>query len=308
MKLIISVLSILVAVLVVLSSEVGSSRADGHKAIELQLIRQEANDGNPGSQLLLGLAYLEGRHSLLPDVKQAVYWLSKSANAGNSYAMLTMGKLYASGQGVEKSPRKAIEWWRRSAELDNPEAEYLLGKSILDGFGGEKNPSLAIAWLKKSAAQGNRDAQFELGKAFHEGKFVPRDLQAARSWLQRAAEQTHTEAINLLSVIERLLESTAPVYQQSLEVLEKKARQGDPDAELELGLRYQSGAWDVNRNPSKALLWVTRSAESGNTTAIKTLIDVYQHGKLDQPVDLEKARFWQSRLRQSNSATFPTDK
>ena len=268
--------------------------ADG-SPVELQMIEHEALDGDSGAQLLYGLAYLNGRDGLKPDAKKAVYWLRRSARTGNNYARLTLGSCYAEGRGVEKDPQQAVQWWRKAAEKDNPKAQYLLGKAYLEGVGIGKNPEQAIDWITRSAGQGDKDAQYLLGKMYYEGYNVPYEKETARNWLSRAAEQAHSGAINLLAVLNGMVKTTTKVYQQSAEVLVDKAEKGDPQAEYELGLRYESGAWDVNKDNKKALSWITKAANDGNRLAMKTLVNIYQHGDLGLQPDPAKAAEWEKR-------------
>jgi len=265
------------------------------RPVELQMIEHEALDGDPGAQLLYGLAYLNGREGLKPDAKKAVYWLRRSARMGNAYAQLSLGNCYADGRGVAKDPKQAVQWWRKAGQNDNPKAQYLTGKAYLEGVGVSKNPERAIYWITRSAEQGDKDAQYLLGKMYFEGYNVPYEKETAKNWLSRAAEQAHSDAINLLAVINGMVKTTTKVYQQSAEVLVDKAEKGDPQAEYELGLRYESGAWDVNQDNKKALLWITKAADAGNHLAMKTLANIYQHGDLGLKADPDKAAEWEKR-------------
>lgn len=267
----------------------------GDTPVELQMIEHEALDGDDGAQLLYGLAYLDGRDGLEPDAEKGVYWIRRSARTGNAYAQLVLGNCYADGRGVAKDPQRAVQWWTRSGTSDNAVAQYLIGRAYLQGNGVSNDPSQAIDWLTKSAEQGNSDAQFLLGKMYHEGYNVEPDSGVARDWLSRAAQQAHSGAINLLAVIEGLVNETTKVYQQSAEVLIAKARQGDPQAEYELGLRYESGAWDVNKDNKQAMLWITKAANAGNRIAMKTLADIYRHGDLGVPANSSKAAEWDKK-------------
>ncbi len=265
------------------------------RPMELKMIAHEALDGDAGAQLLYGLAYLDGRDGLKPNAEKAVYWLRRSARIGNAYAQLTLGNCYAEGKGVEKNPEQAVKWWRKAAGKENAKAQYLLGKAYLEGIGATKDPKQALHWTTLAAEQGNKDAQYLLGKMYYEGQDVPYQKEAAKSWLSRAAEQAHSEAINLLAIIDGMLEGSTKTYQQSAEVLIDKAKKGDPQAEYELGLRYESGAWDVNKDNKKALRWITKAANAGNRLAMKTLANIYQHGDLGLHADPEQAAQWEKR-------------
>lgn len=264
---------------------------------EIKMIAHEAVEGDPNAQLLYGLAYLEGRYALTPDAKKAAYWLLRAAREDQPYAQMEMGKLYAAGKGVDKSAEHAVYWWRKAARLGMPEAQYLLGKARLDGYGGKKDPASAVHWLTKAAESDNHDAQFLLGKMYKEGYTVAQDVDLARDWLSRAARAGHSEAINLLAILNKLIKATTMVYQQSAEVLTQKAKDGDPQAQYELGLRYESGAWDVNKNDKQALYWLKQAADSGNHHAMATLAHVYERGELGVTKDPQQAAEWANKAK-----------
>jgi hypothetical protein len=264
---------------------------------ELKMVAHEAVEGDPNAQLLYGLAYLEGRYQLTPDAGKAAYWLLRAARDGQSYAQMEIGKLYVEGKGVDKDPAQATYWWRKAARADVPEAQYLLGKARLDGFGGEKDPARAVHWLTKAAENGNHDAEFLLGKMYKEGYAVAQDVELAQDWLSQAAAAGHSEAINLLAVIRNMLKYTTMVYQQSADVLTKTAKQGDPQAQYELGLRYESGAWDVNKDDKQALYWLTKAAGNGNHHAMAALAHVYERGELGVAKDPKQASEWAQRSK-----------
>ncbi len=270
--------------------------------MERQLISHEALDGDPGAQLLYGLAYLHGRNGLRKDPGKAVYWLRRAARAGNAYAQLTLGDCHAKGLGVAKDPAHAIAWWRKAARQGNAEAQLRLGMAYLEGNGVKADPEQARHWITKAAEQGNSDAQYQLGKMYHEGRAVPRHEETAKSWLSRAAARAHSGAVDLLAIIEGIVDSGTKTYQESVEVLREKAEKGDPQAAYELGLRYESGAWDVNRDDEKALYWITRAAEEGDRVAMKTLANIYHHGDLGQKPDPEKAARWEKKASESPSS------
>jgi len=283
-----------------------SAWSGGDVPIELRMIEHESLDGDDGAQLLYGLAYLEGRDGLQPDAAKAVYWLRRAARSGNAYAQLVLGNCYADGTGVAKDPARAARWWQQAGQRDNPQAQYLIGRARLEGSGIEKDPARAVYWLTRSADQGNKDAQYLLGKMYYEGYQVAPDRQAAKNWLGRAAEQAHSDAINLLAVINGMVDMTTKVYQQSADVLISKARRGDPQAQYELGLRYESGAWDVSRDPKKALAWIVKAAQAGNRVAMKSLADIYRHGDLGVPADAVKAAAWEKKAAQPGRAAGDT--
>lgn len=265
----------------------------------LRLLEHEALDQDADAQLLYGLAYLEGRDGLKPDAEKAVYWLRRSARMGNAYAQFALGKAYANGQGVKRDLPHAVKWWRESAGNGNMQAQYRFGKALLYGQGIEKNTEQAIDWLTKSAGQNNVDAQILLGKMHAEGYAVTQDKAVARDWLSRAALLGSQDAISLLAVLKNITHFTTQVYHESADVLIKRAEAGDPQAEYELGIRYESGAWDVKQDKASALKWIRKAAEHENVIAMQTLANIYLHGELGVPSNWQQAAYWKQRAATS---------
>ncbi len=263
--------------------------------VALKLLQHEAEDDDAGAQLLYGLAYLEGRDGLTPDNKKALYWLRRSARAGNAYAQFRLGQLYAEGKGIAKDPAHAVKWWRKAAAKGNSEAEFSLGEALLEGSGVSKDTKKGIAWLERSAQKNNKDAQVALGKLYLEGYAVPRDESRAQNWLARAVDLGSSKAVKLYSMLKKSVDFTLKVYQESSEVLKRRARDGDAKAQYELGIRYESGAWDVEQDNAAALQWISKAAKNGNRVAMLTLADIYQHGDLGVDVDPGKARYWEDK-------------
>jgi TPR repeat protein len=58
----------------------------------------------------------------------------------------------------------------------------------------------------------------------------------------------------------------------------KKAQTGDSDAQYQLGMLYELGSSDTQKDPLKAFEWLHRSAESGNPKAETNLGVVYWRG------------------------------
>lgn len=268
-----------------------------HAPQELKMIAHEAVEGDSNAQLLYGLAYLEGRYNILVDSKKAAYWLRRAARDGQPYAELVLGRMYADGNGVEKDPEHAVFWWRKAAQSGLPAAQYRLGKARLEGVGVDKNPARAMHWLSKAAENGNHDAQFLLGKMYYDGYAVAQDDELARDWLSRAAAAGHSDAINLLAVVNNVLKYTTMVYQQSADVLRRRAEARDPQAQYELGLRYESGAWDVIKDEQKALYWLKQAAENGNRHAMGALAHIYARGQLGVTADPQQAAAWAEKAK-----------
>ena len=60
--------------------------------------------------------HLNGHLSTPPDLKEAVRWISRSAELSHPLGQFQMGVLYAAGRGVEESDSEAIRWFNAAAK------------------------------------------------------------------------------------------------------------------------------------------------------------------------------------------------
>ena len=83
---------------------------------------------------------------------------------GNQHAQYKLGKLYLTGELVNKDIETAIRYLTDAAQRNNQFAQYTLGKLYLQGKEVHQDREAAKQWLELSAAQGNQYAQFFLDR------------------------------------------------------------------------------------------------------------------------------------------------
>ena len=69
------------------------------------------------------------------DYSKAHQWFEKAADAGNTDAMIHLGRLYEKGQGVAQDYGKALEWFQKAAEAGNTDAIFNLSQLYEKGLG-----------------------------------------------------------------------------------------------------------------------------------------------------------------------------
>jgi TPR repeat protein len=125
----------------------------GDFAAAVRELRPLADQGNAMAQYLLGAALLNARPPIY-DLLGAESWLKKSAEQGNLAAMRDLGKL----NWFAKSPSdaaQAVEWLVRGADRGDSESQHLLGLLYLDGKAVERRPAEAYKWLLLAAERGH---------------------------------------------------------------------------------------------------------------------------------------------------------
>jgi len=224
---------------------------------DLAQIQQQAASGEPKAELELGIDYQEGLLGLNRDPSKADEWLTKAAEGGDSEAAALLGDAYSEGSGVPRDLAAAEHWWQEAAKKGNVHAEAELGMA-----------------LEQNAATLDRK---------YEGQRL-------------VDEATGQEEPGMPTPTLATAESIT-VGGQTLASLSERARAGDSVAEYQLALRYRSGAYDVNRDPQKALFWLRRSAEHGNPVAMGTLATAYEKGQLGLTADAAQAQLWRENAK-----------
>ena len=77
---------------------------------------------------------------------------------------------------------------------DHGYAQYFLGRMYADGRGVEKSPEEAAKWFRKAAEKGVKEAQFHLGGLYERGEGVPQDYEYAYAWYSVADKLGNSRA------------------------------------------------------------------------------------------------------------------
>jgi serine/threonine protein kinase len=165
------------------------------------------------------------------DVKKAISWLTKSAEAGDPRGIgLLQNITYDTKQfDIWK------KWTQISAEKGNVKD---MGKLALYAAIGGKDYSIAKKWGLKGAQQGDDVAMFALGYAYWKGD---RDFTNAKTWLTKSADKGNELATRSLGDVFRLEKD----YPNSAVWYSKGANLGDLTSSYFASLVYLSGLNDV---------------------------------------------------------------
>lgn len=266
---------------------------------DVALVRKAAERGSDASQVLMGIACLNGDGGLAKDPAQAAHWFELAAIQGNSYAEAKLGDIYEQGLGVERNPRLAFDWRLKAANRGDLPAQVAVGKMFRDGRGTDRNSALALHWFRRAATENNAEAQYLLGRMYHEGVDVPEDRVAARTWFERAARQGYEAATAVLTLIESIGYGLEESWHHRLPGLQKLANDGDSEAQYQLAQRYEHGAGGLAKDMAAAIDWYSRSATGGNRMAMRTLSQIYATGEGGVARDPVAAQAWAAKARRA---------
>jgi TPR repeat protein len=148
---------------------------------------------------------------------------------------------------------------RDAAAKDHPDAIWFLVTG--QTHPRETNPDFERLLLR-AGQLGSVNAQRELGVMYATGDWSgPKDLAEAARWYRLAAEKGNAES------------------------------QYDPGFMLLLG----EGAPKDNE---EGVMWLARAGELGEYKAFRLLVDCYENGYCDVPVDAAKAALWRGRMEE----------
>src|SRR4029077_12344471 len=134
----------------------------------------------------LGRAYAANRQ-----MAEAMSAWHKAADKGSTSAMVELGVMLGTGNGVAKDPAEARKLFERAAEAGNPRGVTNLAAVS----GGTADPIKARALLSKTAETNSAEAQYQLGLMTADGVGGSKDDAAARALFEKAAAQGHPAAM-----------------------------------------------------------------------------------------------------------------
>jgi len=229
-------------------------------------------------QTFLGTCYFFGT-GIENDYSKAIDLFWRNAQNGYSVAQYYLGICFYHGLGCVPDTEQAIRWLYRAAEQDVPVAKLELGKIFYElkdgdnlaeqrdhllpyklGRNGrfttmsqsecvEEFLSEAVLWFQKVPELA--EAQFYLGKCYENGDGVEKDITQAMEWYRKAAEQGFAEAKDKIKILETYL----------------KAKDGDAEAQYELGNSYYAGTGGVMQDYSEAMKWYRKAERQGHAGA-----------------------------------------
>lgn len=273
------------------ASALMASPAQAMTQEEDTMVTYAAQRGSDGAQVLLAVMYLHGDPTHEKNESLAAKWFENAAEQGNAYAQKMLGDLYEQGRGVPKNLKLSADWREKSANRGNTEAQLMLGEMYLNGEGVNQDLDKAEGWLNRAAVAGNSEAQFILGKLYHDQK----NPGMAGDWLAKSAAQGYESAIKFLHFMEGIGFQTEESLHQHPADLLRLAADGDSEAQYQLAIRYESGAYGEKQDYEQALHWFKQAANGGHVMAMKSLAHIHENGLDGVPPDVKTAEYWRKK-------------
>ena len=212
------------------------------------------------------------------------------AKNGDITAQAFLGMAYSEGveDFVEMDSEKAIGWLNTAIDNDyvHPLMLTKFGE-LLDLKGTPQHQRKAYEMYHRAAKLGCTESQLSLAEMYRFGVegVVNEDIKEAFEWYKRAADE---------SIFDNNIE--VETFGQQLLAGTMKKTDGNAAKQKALKLLYQNyleGDCPEGRpQPTKAVYYLTRAAELGDTEAQLELGKIYFIGSCEQIKDTSKAKRW----------------
>lgn len=213
----------------------------------------KARSGNVDSMFCAGAIYLYVSH----DVRNALPWLERSANAGDQRSPLILGILYEQGNGVPQNPEMAARWYQKGMDNGNAAATRRLAELYRLGLGVPHDEAKARQLLDRAAKAGDKAAPKVIAKQ-ESDRAANKPGQNVKEEAYRAYRQNQ--------------------YAQSAALYRQCADMGNDACQLALGVQYEYGQ-GLPQDDRQAVSWYRKAADQGNAVAQKALGVMHELGK-----------------------------
>jgi TPR repeat protein len=127
--------------------------------------------------------------------------------------------------------------------------------------------------LKLRAEQGDLPSQHQFGVVLIVGAGVPQNHKEGFGWLSKASAKNYAPSQFMCGTILRL----AGQADQGLELIQRAAEQGLPEAQMLLGTIYLNGD-GISKDVTQAIFWLRKAGDGGNGDAFTNLGNIYCDG------------------------------
>jgi TPR repeat protein len=255
---------------------------DDIEAIDLFLDKFDASSSI--KQVCLGRKYLE-----LKNEEYAFKWFQMAANSGDPIGQYNLSHCYMHGLGVTKSDAKSLEWLILSAKSGEATALNDLGMKYYYGHDVAKDHQLALQYVCRAALASNPAACYNLGYFYENGAdSVPIDINEAIIWYTQAHKCHFPLAAFKLGMLMKEGVHIPRDDKGALKMFKIAAASKNLDASFQV-YEYYLNAKVTGHDESRALKWLSRTADAGHMESQYRLGRAFRYGLLGCQISPLKA-------------------
>lgn len=129
--------------------------------------------------------FKEAKELLSAESNTAIQYLKAAAEEEHAASLDLLGMLYATGQLLEKDPKRAADLFRKAAVLGETNAKFHLAMALREGFGIRQNLEESFAWLRVACKEKSPEAMFALAEAYDQGLGIEKIRKLPNHFLAR---------------------------------------------------------------------------------------------------------------------------
>lgn len=196
------------------------------------------------------------------DMDKAIDYFKRSAEMNNKNGLYEYGKALLLGEHISQDKKKAVKLLEKAIKLENINAKRFLALEYISGEHLDQDIDKGHAMLTECADSGDAFACYKLGKIYFKGDIVLQDLDKAEKYLLSAEDNEFTQyALGKL-----YLQKEKYDILKAVDCFEKSADK-NVWSSYQLGRLYLFGAEGLEKDKTKAVEWLTKSANDGNEYA-----------------------------------------
>ena len=205
------------------------------------------------------------------DMDRAIDYFKRSAEMNNKNGLYEYGKELLLGEHIPQDKEKAVKLLEKAIKLENINAKRFFALELISGEHLDQDIDKGLAMLTECADSGDTCACYKLGKIYFKGEIVLQDLDKAEKYLLLAEDNEFTQyALGKL-----YLQKEKYDVQKAVDYFEKSADK-NMWSSYQLGRLYLFGSEGLEKDKTKAVEWLTKSANDGNEYAQNMLNNMAQ--------------------------------
>ncbi len=175
---------------------------------------KSADAGHAEANYILGTMYARGGETFEADLSISAGYFLVAARQNHKEAQIAIAQCYLSGEGVSSSYNEGFRWMRAAADQGSVKAQKFIGKALLFGeYGINQNTEQAILWLKKATAQKDIESMLLVGRALFDPTKSQTNNHAAVQYFNMAALLNYEETSKFL--FQTYINVNSPYYNKT---------------------------------------------------------------------------------------------
>lgn len=225
--------------------------------------KTKAEQGNPPSQLFVGLAHLDPNGAFVPyDKIEAYKWIKKASDGGDISGKYFLVKCIREGIGTPINTEKAALLTSEIDKSASPSQLTVLGSVLINGPAYLVEKEEGVKYLSKAAEKGDVNAQLLLGDYFYNT-----DPKQSAEWTKKASDQGNAAGQASLGMSLIMGRGVPEDKTQGIQLLKDSADQLNPEGMFGLGVSYINGN-GIDKNPKKGARLIKSAADAGYPKAV----------------------------------------